>query len=229
MRKNMENYECPSPSTVMIATAESSPCDSVDPPKSKRRRTGEQQATTRKCKRVRFANDQVVSVDNFPTKHLWWQREDLKSIKSNAKSLSNAIFEQKTLASHHFGYKNVVQRTYAQCLHDKNLTAEDKKGLFLWISKGHSRRGLERWSVPSVGRHRQSRRDNMVNGVLATQASLLHLHPGERAPLLREASEQFTLSSKLFAAAMGEADAYAASEDLNNNSKSNDSGKPYCT
>jgi len=158
------------------------------------------------------------------TNELWQTREELGKMRSRAKALSAEIANKSSAAMtkqhQHLSYHNVVERIYRQawdCFLQPNThptdagnnTApiiDDYKGLYIWVQHGHSRRGLERWSVPSVGYHRQEQRALLVHELLTIQYN----SPNVSAKMLRKVSKSYSGPAKLYALAMGRADEEAA-------------------
>ena len=76
-----------------------------------------------------------------------------------------------------------------------------------WTRSGHSRRGLERWSVAYHGSKRNADRGAQIQAVLVAQASTLAEE--DKDDKIKAASEAHSKSARLFALAIGQADAAA--------------------
>jgi len=76
-----------------------------------------------------------------------------------------------------------------------------------WTRSGHSRRGLERWSVAYHGPKRNADRGAQIQAVLIAQASTL-AEEGQDDKI-KAASEAHSKAARLFALAIGQADAAA--------------------
>lgn len=177
---------------------------------------------SRKRRRVSFMkrcvsfNDLVIvhpcpsSIENQPVSVFWETPEDLDEMKANAKALSASIANRAAVNYQHFSYKNVMERIYRHAISKTSLrstpTREDRNGFYTWINLGHSRRGLERWSIPSVGKHKQIQRSLLVNHVLNVQRAF----PDVSTRTLRKVSEVFSIPATLHSLAMGKADEKAA-------------------
>mmetsp|Transcript_13810 Transcript_13810/g.21045 ORF Transcript_13810/g.21045 Transcript_13810/m.21045 type:complete len:251 (+) Transcript_13810:203-955(+) len=182
----------------------------------------------RKKRRVQFKEKVTFHhspYQKYQTEHkslsnnLWETREELEKMRSRAKSLSAEIasksFNIKT-ENQHLSYHSVLTRIYRRALSssrsglkevdDFNSHIDDQKGLYIWVQHGNSRRGLERWSVPSMGNHRNDQRALLVSRLLSVQ----HAFPAVSTRTLSEVSKQFSESAKVFALAMGKADEFAA-------------------
>lgn len=180
----------------------------------------------RVSKRVHFPTiglSDTVEIDIFPPLNsrekskLWWARSDLEDMKRNARDLAKTIYiRHYAKKKGDQSYGSAVQRIYAGCMiKTRNIISlDDRLNLWLWITHGHSRRGLERWSVPEVGQHRRRRRHSAVRSVLGIQKALdPDLSAAAKREVLRKCSEQYSRSARLFAEALGEADAVAALEE----------------
>lgn len=150
---------------------------------------------------------------------LWQTREELEVMRSRAKALSAEIANKSSINSfqyQHLSYQSVLERIYrhasksAKTRSKTNATLisniDHEKGLYIWVQHGHSRRGLERWSVPSIGHHRNEQRALLVNHLLSVQ----YAFPAASTKMLCKISKKFSESAKLYALAMGRADETAA-------------------
>lgn len=150
---------------------------------------------------------------------LWRTREELEGMRSCAKALSAEIANKSstiTTQHQHLSYQSVLERIYRHSLQssktksktnfDSNSNIDDRKGLCIWVQHGHSRRGLERWSVPSIGHHRNEQRALLVNHLLSVQ----YAFPTASSKMLCKISKKISEPAKLFALAMGKADEIAA-------------------
>jgi hypothetical protein len=106
-------------------------------------------------------------------------------------------------------YKSVMEGVYHHAL-GGSMPALPDKGLLVWIQHGHSRRGLERWSVPSVGWYRQDRRNDLVQSMMIVQRQQLQ----NKELVLQQVSEFYSAPAKRLALIMGAADAQAAAAEL---------------
>mmetsp|Transcript_31009 Transcript_31009/g.45844 ORF Transcript_31009/g.45844 Transcript_31009/m.45844 type:complete len:240 (+) Transcript_31009:140-859(+) len=150
---------------------------------------------------------------------LWQTREELEEMRSHAKALSAEIaYKSFTISTQHqhLSYQSVLERIYRYALQssktrsktnvDLSSNIDDQRGLYIWVQHGHSRRGLERWSVPSIGHHRNEQRALLVNHLLSVQ----HAFPTVSTKNLCKISKKFSEPAKLYALAMGKADEIAA-------------------
>ena len=78
------------------------------------------------------------------------------------------------------------------------LEEKNKKVLQRWFSKG-SRRGVERASVPSIFADKSTRRKRINDAVLEAQDQSQDMSLEDLLEHLREASEDISLTSRLFA------------------------------
>lgn len=101
-------------------------------------------------------------------------------------------------------YKSVIEDAYCQALASSGRF-EPGMGLLLWIQHGHSRRGLERWSVPSIGWSRHDRRNALVQDVIFVQKNQVY----DKDLVLRQLSEHYSAPGARFALAIAAADAHA--------------------
>jgi hypothetical protein len=122
------------------------------------------------------------------------------------------IFNNQHMKDSALSYQNVLESAYRESLFleeegDQEVVTVNK-GLWVWIQHGHSRRGLERWSVPSVGIHRQERRCALVHTVMIVQQQSML----DKGVVLRQLSERYSLPSRVMSRALGAADAHAVME-----------------
>jgi hypothetical protein len=169
-------------------------------------------------KRVRFRSDCAQSVEvpintEEDKASKWYSRSDLEYMKYKARTLSEEIHQRNSLTFHTLPYKDIISKAYEDCMRVGKPTRRNLQGLFTWISKGHSRRGLERWSVPRVGKHRRWRQARVIHHVLKEQQEVKPMESvRSRMKRLRETSELYSLAAKNFAEALGKADEVAAKD-----------------
>ena len=170
----------------------------------RRRLVGQYQ---KRIKKVRFADKNEVRdfQRHVDPQRLWFRNQELQDIRSRGKGLALEISTNPQMKDHYLSYKNVIEGVYKKAIQG-SLTSKPDKGLIVWVQHGHSRRGLERWSVPFVGIYRQERRNALVHSLLIVQRQLLP----DKEGVLRQLSEHYSSPSKLFAQTMAAADAHAA-------------------
>lgn len=171
--------------------------------------------------------------------HIWWQARDYEVFKGTARLISSEI-RRRTEASSNArgssrgteGYASVLTRSLDSCRltplpshsEDENIDLSHPlpRRLFAylthWVRVGHSRRGLERWSVSSHSDSRNAARQDAIRTVLVEQnqegeAEDERAGTGDgtdgMAERLRRVSIRATRSARLFARAIGQADAAA--------------------
>jgi hypothetical protein len=175
-------------------------------------------------KRVRFAKTtegQIMEEIHSPIhprdSSQWMTREEWIEIRRQGQMTINSILSGDTiwsLARRHT-YTNTMFRLWNCCLKGKEPSSSLKRELRFWASIGHSRRGLEKYSLPKVYDERQRRRYQHSSGVLFVQdqcyENRMDLETTSR--LIRVASEKLSKASALFARLMAEADAEAVEYD----------------
>jgi hypothetical protein len=173
--------------------------------------------TNRKRKTVQFSNS-THSVREIPTiapedaTNIWYNKRDLETIRTKVRGIA-AVIHRRENVPHALPYMETIQNAYRLCFKTSRPTRHDMQGLFTWVSKGHSRRGLERWSVPAMRFHARNTHSTIVYQVTAAQQAS---YPGEsnveRMERIRKASEFYSSAAKTFAEALGKADEEAAKE-----------------
>jgi hypothetical protein len=175
-------------------------------------------------KRVRFAttaDGQILEETHSPLHpqdaSQWMTREEWADIRRQGQVTINSILSGDTiwsLARRHT-YTNTMFRLWNCCLKGKEPTSSLKRELRFWASIGHSRRGLEKYSLPKLQEERQLRRYQHSSGVLFVQdqcyENKMDLETTNR--LIRVASEKLSKTSALFARLMAAADAEAVEYD----------------
>lgn len=180
--------------------------------------------------------------------HVWWQARDYEVFKGTARLISSEIRRRTEASSSPLrsnsgseSYATVLTRSLDSCrftpLHNDNDHIESSHTLparlfaYLthWIRVGHSRRGLERWSISSHSENRNAARENAIRTVLGEQDQLRVEAEDERCDGrdamvrgLRSVSRQATRSARIFALAIGQADAAAVGSDVCDPSVHND-------
>ena len=168
-----------------------------------------------KRKGIHFLNHpnlvEIPENNNEDKCNAWYSKKELETIKYKARRLAAEIHQRNSISS--LPYMETISKTYGHCVETGRPTLTDMEGLVTWVSKGHSRRGLERWSIPLIGKHRQWRQANSIRLVLKEQRDMdPSISISQRLKRLRRVSEVCSSASKSFAAALGIADEEAAKE-----------------
>lgn len=150
---------------------------------------------------------------------LWWQPDDFQIMKKTAKSIACSIRESHQFSSRLFYTKvlKIVYRTYAA---GQQPTPMIFDSFMLWVATGHSRRGLEHWSVPGLSKHRQQQKVRTTKEVVKRFHELSTMHSDvtcddesylrKTDEEIREFYQQLSATSRRFALALGKADEFAA-------------------
>ena len=149
----------------------------------------------------------------------WWQPSEYNSQKATAKNIAKAIQKREPCdpKGNPSAYSNVVARVFSACLSTKmkGPTEHDLEKLAHWTRVAHSRRGLERWSIPQVSKIRKECRLAVIDAVLDMQYENPDgLDWDELWEVIRMSSERLSKASKLYALAMAFADHQAARDEL---------------
>ena len=151
--------------------------------------------------------------------HIWYQYEELKSMKRTALALAKEAqrLSQGSLLTHTYG----------------RATSQDSQhALVAWACLGQTRRGLERWINEEYAAKRSDIRQRTIQSVIRAQAKLKENttkhdnNSSSSSPpvdttdveysikVLARLSEAFSIDSRQFARSMGLADEKAAQEAL---------------
>lgn len=149
----------------------------------------------------------------------WWQPSEYNSQKATAKNIAKAIQKREPCdpKGNPSAYSNVVARVFSVCLSSKmkGPTEHDLEKLAHWARVAHSRRGLERWSIPQVSKIRKECRLAVIDAVLDIQYENPDgLDWEELMEVIRRSSERLSNASKLYALSMAFADHLAARDEL---------------
>lgn len=163
-------------------------------------------------KRVRFpVEDESIAIivctipnreDYIEEDHglLFFSRSDYHLSRSSAKLISRE--------SERYGFSKNLEATYVE----KCKAAQES--LNLWTSRGHSRRGLERWANRKHGDARQQDQFQSVMAVLRAQDDMLAARKGIDHEQIRKVSHKATKIARHFARMMGKADLHALASEL---------------
>jgi hypothetical protein len=152
---------------------------------------------------------------------LWYQDTDVRAFRQEAMRLAYSIsikerYESKEIdVCNPMSYSNVHGKIYEAANSGKLPARETMKYLENWHKVAVSRRGLERWSLPTIALDRMSRIDATIKKVLSLQETMDDniFDAEERTRLLRCASEQMSRPSKRLAQILARADEVAANTD----------------
>jgi hypothetical protein len=157
-------------------------------------------------KKVRFSTNnelREVPYEDDPGRS-WFRNEELLHFRSRGKVLAMEISTTHQADGHCLSYKNVIEGTYRQAV-ASSARFEPDTGLLVWVQHGHSRRGLERWSVPSIGWYRHDRRHCLIRSIIFVQRNNVY----DKDMVLRQLSEHYSAPGARFALAIAAADAHA--------------------
>lgn len=203
------------PTTIATTTTTTSSTTTNTTTTSKRRRSSLDLHQTGRGgkKKVRFSTTNQlyeISLEEYNNPDsLWFRSDELHHFRSKGKGLALEISVHQHMRDHTLSYKNVMEGVYHHAL-GGNVNELPHRGLLVWIQHGHSRRGLERWSVPSVGWYRQDRRNDLVHSLMIVQGQQLQ----NKELVLQQLSEFYSAPAKRLALIMGAADARAAAAEF---------------
>lgn len=166
--------------------------------------------TTNKLTAVRFNLSKNVELASAPIteeglQSLWYSQDDYKQFKRSFNSLAKEFhkYDEDNSDPQSFGY--LLSRSFDACCEATEdyrsclLGAHEEEILSLWFEKC-SRRGLERVSVPKIFADKSARRNEVSDTVLDVQSDTCHMaNADERAELIRQASEEVSRASRIFA------------------------------
>eukprot|EP00567_Pseudictyota_dubia_P002770 CAMPEP_0197449096 /NCGR_PEP_ID=MMETSP1175-20131217/20136_1 /TAXON_ID=1003142 /ORGANISM="Triceratium dubium, Strain CCMP147" /LENGTH=292 /DNA_ID=CAMNT_0042981103 /DNA_START=121 /DNA_END=999 /DNA_ORIENTATION=- len=177
-------------------------------------------------------SSEMSSAEKFD---VWWQDSDFAHFQGTAQFISAEIRRQTSSspqtspAAKKPSYANVLGHALEACRQEADavpLNRDDHEELsnplpkrtqtYLthWSMVGHSRRGLERWSVPTRMEHFKAHRISTIQAVLEAQdrvrllaSTSVPINDGDE--VIGAASRRRSRSARMFALAMGMADAAA--------------------
>ena len=146
------------------------------------------------------SSTEMESVDKS---NIYYSPQELREIRSDAKQLGVIVSKKQDL-SNPLAYKNVMERSYKECVKGGIPSLQDMEYFIHWTSACPMRRGLERVCVPTLGAARTKRTNFCVAAVLETQRRST---PEERDAKMRSVSEKLSMPSKSLARVHGIVDA----------------------
>lgn len=141
----------------------------------------------------------------------WYPSHELVAQRQLAFNVAAGI-RQGEASSGGNSYGGVMERVYNSCLPDsaRGPSKDDLRMLEHWTRVAHSRRGLERWSIPASGERRAEARKVLVQEIVRLQQRIdPHLDSDEKAEKIRSRSRSLSRASRRYATIMGLADAKA--------------------
>ena len=179
----------------------------IEPSQTTFWRDSDEQDQPSSIKSVRFAQNVACVVSQVPSRNemdpedillQWFSSEEFSQIKSTAKEIA---FQARC-----YGFDRLLDNTL-----DVRTTSSSASSLQKWTLKSDMRRGLEMWINKSHTQERHRRRKMTIDSVLDCQEVLWakNVPPEDMETELANVSELCSLSSKVFAARMGAADANA--------------------
>lgn len=173
-------------------------------------------------KRVRFKDGKEAEVLypiigwsdlSFKQKsEMWWQTEDYAMMKTTAKAIAGAIRDGSAHNQSRLDYSQVIHSVYFSRANQMSPGCLETELFKLWIGAGHSRRGLESWSVPGLFEERQKRKRKICKEVLKAyqDAEVMGSDLESRREFVRAFYERISAAGKLLALDFGTADELAA-------------------
>lgn len=167
---------------------------------------------------VRISVFEIRSCANFTANEkaaTWYQPSEYERIKGAAMIIARGIRDQDAFETMKHSYQQVLLTAYQSIIDSQVVISERDTKLFShWISVGHSRRGLERWSVPALFALQHRRRAISVQAVLDAQSICssedLALFGNDKSKVIATLYSHLTKGSREFALLMGQADQVAA-------------------
>lgn len=174
-------------------------------------------------RRVRFQmEDGAIKTEFYGSKfareilddtRLWWQPAEFAAIKKSALNVSLVIKDRDTQlpGKKRSSYIETLTKVYQVALSEEEIPAPLLDDLSIWVSNGHSRRGLEKFVVDKMRADRMKRRHNLIAAVLFMQDKCYEsdMTDDECTHLLRLTSEKLGKPAARMATIMGTADMLA--------------------
>jgi hypothetical protein len=196
----------------------------VSPPSMRQSELEEdsKQSDTKKRRKVRFQGGNEAEVLypirgwsnlSFEQKtDMWWQPDDYIMMKNTAKAVAGTIRDGGVYNQSRLDYAQVIHRVYFSHINQINPGRIETEMFKLWIAAGHSRRGLESWSVPGLFQERQTRKQGICKQVLKAykDAEAMGSDLESRHEFVRAVYERISAPGKLLALDFGTADEFAA-------------------
>jgi hypothetical protein len=144
-------------------------------------------------------------------KRLWWRGEELYLIREQAHTLIQNLHETLDENDIEHSYICIMERMFNQ---GGVLSKDDELLLWIWVSKAHSRRGLEKFIAPRAGRHRRMRVRSSIRKVLEFQKLLgeLNINASLKSEMLAVLTKSYTGPEQVIAEVFGKADEVAATQ-----------------
>lgn len=174
----------------------------------------QQSASNNKKKTVRFNENGNERYNNTQLckedcKASWYTAHEYSHWKSSTKFLAGEIARNEKRLKSVNCYKRVLERTYEASSGSSSCsiltTQENEKQLEQWMRVTTCRLGLERLAIRSIAIDRYQRRADIVDTVLELQeemnrnSSNITTQSSAEAEILRQASEEISQTSRLFA------------------------------
>lgn len=175
----------------------------------------------RKSVRFAVATDGNILTKSYLAKHyleesLWLNQEEWKQIRRSGQNVVDSVQKGDFIWSEarRHSYIKTMTKLWRTCVKGKHISDSMKEELIFWTSIGHSRRGLEKFSVTEVQEERQRRRREHIEGIMFVQDQCWdhEINVDQTARLLRVASEKLSQVATQFAAILADADASAVSD-----------------
>jgi hypothetical protein len=148
---------------------------------------------------------------------LWLNKQEWIEIRRQGQDVIDSIHKGDAIWSQarKLSYMATMSRIWRSCVKGKEITASLEMELRFWTCIGHSRRGLEKFTLSNIQAERHQRRRQHIEGVLFVQDQCwdnkMDFESSRR--LVRVASEKLSKGATKFALMLAEADAHAVLQD----------------
>mmetsp|Transcript_7293 Transcript_7293/g.15195 ORF Transcript_7293/g.15195 Transcript_7293/m.15195 type:complete len:237 (-) Transcript_7293:109-819(-) len=195
----------------------------VSPVKKSRKHATSVKSTTRKSVSFNhYANQQIEStlvLESRDIAELWWSHADLRSFREDKhyalKEIHHFDQAQEHAARHRQTFLSVMHRVFEACCEVRSecdrdcVTQNDLQRFQLYIHSMDYRHGLERSTSDMLSNDKMGRRHYLNETVLQLQREWRHhLTADILAEFLRDASQNISRPSRLFARRLATAHAF---------------------
>jgi hypothetical protein len=148
---------------------------------------------------------------------LWWSKDESKEIHDSWLGVVNAVKKKDTIwtQARKYSYVETLSRIWMSCFKGVEVSIFMKQELFFWTAIGHSRRGLEKFTLSRVQAIRCELRKQHIQEILALQEKCkeFNLSYEQSSHYMRLSCEENSRAALRFGRLLAEADWYAAHYD----------------
>jgi hypothetical protein len=148
---------------------------------------------------------------------LWWNQTEIKEIRENCWTVIKSVKKEDDIwtQARKYSYIETLSRVWMSCYKGDEVTIFMEQEICFWTTIGHSRRGLEKFTLSRVQAAQLEIRKQHIQEILALQKIFRErkLSYEQSVHYMRFSCEENSRATIRFSQVLAKADAFAANND----------------